>query len=192
MYQGLFNHINRYSAIGLSVGDKSLIEQLWSFKKLRRREYLLQAGETCRNACFINKGALSQYLIDEKGDQNVVQFAIEKWWITDRESYFNQTPSRYFIESYEESEVLLLPFVNLKAFQGIPAVADMFWKMSQNNHIAEQNRLVETLSLPAQDRYVNFLEKYPELVDRFPQYLIASYLGVSKETLSRIINDQKR
>ncbi|KPM30219.1 cAMP-binding protein [Croceitalea dokdonensis DOKDO 023] len=186
MHQELFNYILKYSNQKLSNEQKTLIEEIWYPKKLKKKQFLLQEGEICRFASFINKGAIRQYIVDDSGKENIVQLAIENWWITDRESLFNQIPSKYYIDAWEQTEVLLLKYKNLEKFQTIPAVKEMFWKMNQNNHIASQNRLIDSVNHSAKENYTKLLKTNPDFIQRFPQHIIASYLGITKETLSRV------
>lgn len=186
MHQELFNYIEKYSNQKLANEQKTLIEEIWIPKELKKKQFLLQEGEICRFASFINKGAMRQYIVDSSGKENIVQLAIENWWLTDRESLFKQVPSKYYIDAWEKTNLLLLDYKNLEKFQTISAVKDMFWKMNQNNHIASQNRLIDSVNLSAKENYSNLLKNNPDFIQRFPQHIIASYLGITKETLSRI------
>lgn len=188
MHKNLFEYINKYSKTSLTQEEKNFIEEIWVFKKLKKRQFLLQSGEICKYACFILKGAMRQYITDKSGIEKIVQLGIENWWITDRESFLNQKPSKYDIDAWETSELLLLPYKELERFQSIPTVKEMFWQMNQNNYIAIQNRLIDTVNLSAQERYTNLQDTNPEFLQRFPQHIIASYLGITKETLSRVRN----
>lgn len=186
MYDSFFKYIEKYSKEPLSSEAKLLINEIWLPKTIRKKQFLLQEGDICKYACFIIKGAMRQYVVDESGTEKIVQLAIENWWITDRESFFKQEFSKYNIDAWEDSDVLLLPYQDLERFQTIPAVKEMFWQMDQNNHFATQNRLVATLNLPASERYEALSKAHPEFIQRFPQHIIASYLGITKETLSRV------
>lgn len=186
MYNRFFNYIELYSRSTLSDREKDIIAGLWEPQTLRKKEYFLREGDVCHFACFIVKGAMRQYTIDDSGLEHFSQLAIEGWWIIDRDSYFNQTPSTYYIDAWENSEILVLERSNLETFLEIPAIKEMFWQMDRNNHIASQQRLNDIISLPASKRYENLSKKYPALIQRFPQHIIASYLGIAKETLSRV------
>jgi len=185
MYEQLFDYINRYSKQTLSEQEMSIITSVMEPKRLRKKQYFLEEGEICANTGFIVKGATRQYSLDEEGNEHIMQLAIENWWIVDRNSFMNQVPSAYFIEAWEDCELLLLPRAKLDTLLSIPAINTMFWQMSENNHIAAQKRLDDTISLSAIKRYENFQRLYPQIIQRFPSHQIASYLGVSRETLSR-------
>jgi CRP-like cAMP-binding protein len=146
----------------------------------------LQEGEVCKYAAFVVKGAMRQYSIDDKGVEPIVRLSIENWWAADRESFVMLTPSRYNIDAWEDSELLLLTradFIN--RLSSIPAMNEMIRKMDENYAIATQKR-VDSISLSAEERYTELMKNYPEFLQRFPQHIIASYLGITKETLSRV------
>ncbi|SEW23127.1 cAMP-binding domain of CRP or a regulatory subunit of cAMP-dependent protein kinases [Chryseobacterium wanjuense] len=186
MYQPLFEYIERYSNSSLSSEEKEKIESLLLPKKLRKKQYFLEEGNICAYTGFVLKGAIRQFSVDSHGIEYILQLALENWWIVDRQSFMNQTPSKYYIEAWENTELLILPRPNLDAFLEIPSVRDTFWKMSENNHIASQKRVDDAISLSALQRYESFVENHPEMIQRFPLHQIASYLGISRETLSRI------
>lgn len=186
MYQPLFDYIERYGKTALSEEEKDIVQAAMEPKKLRKRQYFLEEGNTSQFTGFVVKGALRQFSVDDSGMEHILQLAIENWWVVDRDSYLNQTPSRYFIEAWEDTELLVLPRHKLDTILEIPAIKEMFWHMSQNNHIAAQKRLDDTISLNAIKRYENFTLLYPQIVQRFPLHQIASYLGIARETLSRI------
>lgn len=185
MHEPLFEYIQRYGKQTLSGEEKELICGIMLPKRLRRKQYFLEEGKICTDTGFIIRGATRQFSLDEQGNEHILQLAIENWWITDRASYMNRTPSKYFIEAWEDTELLLMPRERLDDLLEIPAVKGMFWQMSENNHIASQKRVDDTISLPAIKRYEHFEQLYPEIVQRFPAHQIASYLGIARETLSR-------
>lgn len=186
MYEPLFDYINQYSKQALTDNEKDIICAVMEYKRFRKKQYFLEEGKICKFTGFILNGAVRQFSVDESGTEHILQLAIEKWWTVDRDSYMNQTPSRYFIEAWENTEMLLLPRNGLDTILEIPAIKAMFWQMSENNHIAAQKRLDDTISLNAISRYENFQRLYPQIIQRFPLHQIASYLGIARETLSRI------
>lgn len=186
MHEPLFDYIERYSKSSLSSEEKTSIQSLLLHKKLRKKQYFLEEGNTCLYTGFILNGAVRMFSVDSHGIEYILQLAVENWWVVDRQSYINQTPSKYYIEAWENTELLLLPRANLDPFLKIPAIKEMFWKMSENNHIASQKRVDDAISLSALERYESFVRLHPEMIQRFPLHQIASYLGISRETLSRI------
>lgn len=185
MYQPIFDYIQQYGKEVLTDQEKNIIQSAFHLKRLRKKQYFLEEGNVCTYTGFILTGAMRQFSVDDAGAEHILQLAIENWWVVDRDSYMNQTPSRYFIEAWEDTELLLLPRPQLEVILQIPAIKGMFWQMSENNHIASQKRVDDTISLSALKRYENFQRLYPQIIQRFPQHIIASYLGITKETLSR-------
>ncbi|MCS4168458.1 MULTISPECIES: Crp/Fnr family transcriptional regulator [Bacteroidota] len=186
MYDPLFNYIERYSDVELLTCEKERVASIMKPKKLRRRQLFLEEGKICAYTGFILKGAARQFTIPENGTECINQLCIENWWITDRDSFINRIPSIYYIEAWEDTDLLVFQRQDLEVLLKIPAIQRMFWKMSENNQIASQKRLDAAISLNALQRYERFLRCYPEIAQRFPLHHIASYLGVSKETLSRV------
>lgn len=132
---------------------------------------------------------MRQYSVDDKGVEHIVRLSIENWWVGDRESWVMLTPSIYNIDAWEDTELLLVTKADtLKLVQEIPACNEMVHRMDEMHSIAAQKRTNASVSLPADKRYIDFANSYPEFVQRFPQHIIASYLGVAKETLSRVRN----
>jgi len=164
----------------------SIIEKC-VLKTVKKEEFLLRINEDCKHSFFVEKGLLRQYAIDEKGKEHILSFAPERWIVTDRESvYFNQ-PSAYFIQALENSQVILLDenFFDLLS-KIFPKFTD-FNNRLLHNHIRHlKKRINLLLSAVAEDRYLEFLKMYPAIVNRVPQTMIASYLGITPESLSRV------
>jgi len=187
MHESLIKYINSYSSTALTDSQVELIKNTFVPKKIRKRQYFLQEGEVCKYAGFIVKGAMRQYSVDDKGVEHIVRLFIENWWVTDRESYVMLTPSVYNIDAWEDTDVLLITKADfLNRLNSIPAINEMARKLDENHAIASQKRLSATISLTAEKRYSDLANTYPEFLQRFPQHIIASYLGITKETLSRI------
>jgi CRP-like cAMP-binding protein len=156
-------------------------------KKLRRRQYLLQEGDVCKYQAFVVKGILRSYTIDEKGAEHILQFAPEGWWITDLLSYLTGEPSSFTIDALEEAELLLITHGEWEdLMKKVPKLEHYFRVLIQNHLIATQRRLLQTLSQTAEEKYLKFAQTYPDCLQRVPQHMIASYLGITRETLSRL------
>lgn len=156
-------------------------------KKLRKKQYLLQEGDVWRKHAFVSKGLVRTYSVDEKGFEHVMAFAMENWWTGDRESLMSGQPSRFNIDAIEESEIILIEDQKFSAIcKEIPAFNDMQNAIVQRSFVASQNRIHDSISLSVDEKYKNFIEKYPSLALRIPQSMIASYLGITRETLSRV------
>lgn len=156
-------------------------------RKIKRNEFLQREGEVSKHAAFVVKGCLRLYTVDAKGKEHIMQFAPENWWVGDADSSTKNIPSLYFIDAIEDSEVLLIETQSMDAaFKKIPAIAIFFQTLMQNRQSATQKRIVNSMSASAEERYVDFLKTYPTFAQRFPQHMIASYLGITPESLSRV------
>jgi len=173
--------------------DKSLVEELiekCKVLKVGRGSFLLRQGEICKHSFYVEKGLLRYYSIDEKGKEHILQFAPEQWFVTDRESvYFNQ-PSHYFIQALEDSTVILLNEHFITQLSQKDKAFIEFNNKLLHNHIRHlQNRINQLLSATAEERYLDFIKIYPDLLLRVPQSMVASYLGITPESLSRVRKD---
>ncbi len=185
MYELLHKKI--LELISISDEEFDFCKTLFQPKKLRKKQYLLQEGDVCKYNTFVSQGLLRSYTIDDKGTEHILQFAFEGWWIGDISSFLTEKPSLFNIEALEPCELLLLtkPSMDL-LFEKIPAFERYFRILIQNNLIATQRRLMGTLSETAEEKYTNLINNYPGCPQRIPQHMIASYLGITRETLSRI------
>src|SRR6266404_7733226 len=187
MYDSLIKYFNSYTTTLLNEDEIELIESAFQSKKFRKRQYLLQEGDVCKYTAFIVKGAMRQYTVDERGEEHIVRLSIENWWANDRESLMKQIPSIYFIDAWEDTETLLVTkaaFFDL--IDHIPTLSEWMRNIDVNFAIASQRRLNAAISLSAEERYHDLEKNYPEFLQRFPQHIIASYLGINRESLSRI------
>lgn len=184
--QLLRNYISNYIG-AISEEEFDLIQAAFTPKKFRKKQYLLQEGDVCKHLSFIVKGAMRMYAVDTKGNEHVVRFGIENWWMMDRESFEMETPSVYNIEAWEEVELLQ---IKRQDFIRLNEISEVYRKMTQEldkrGQIASQKRIHSAISLTAEERYLDLLKSHPVFIQRFPQNMIASYLGISAETLSRI------
>ncbi|MES2275712.1 MAG: Crp/Fnr family transcriptional regulator [Bacteroidota bacterium] len=186
-FEVFFDYIQKISGKLLSEDDKQLLMAHFKPKKLRKRQYFLQEGDVCKYIGFIVKGSARTFTVDEKGHENILKLSVENWWLADFESFYLLTPSRFNIEALEELEVLQSTNTQIEEFlKNIPAFSAMQNVISQNNTIATQKRMQTAFSYTAEERYEDLVSNYPNFLQRFPQNMIASYLGLSPETLSRI------
>jgi len=185
MYDLILKNISRF--ITLTPEEEQYFTSLLKLKKIKKKGYLLQEGDISRHQYFVNKGCLRTYTIDEKGLEHIIQFAIEDWWTGDMFSFLTQTPARFTIDALEDSELLCLEKNALEElYIKIPKFERFFRHLLQNAFIALQERIVANLSQPADERYCTFITKYPDMEKRLPLKQIASYLGITPESLSRI------
>ena len=187
MHKNLFDYINQHTTLPLTSEDEALIVTTFQPKKLRKKQYFLQEGNVCKYVGFIVKGAMRQYSVDDKGVEHIVHMYIENWWVSNRESAIMLTPSKYNIDAWEDTELLIVTTADmLDLMEKIPSFGQMTRLMDNRNAIASQRRLNSTISNAAEKRYEEFADNHPQFIQRFPQHLIASFLGITKETLSRI------
>jgi CRP-like cAMP-binding protein len=186
MFEVLFQKFDE--KIELTEEEKEISRKFFVPKKLRRRQYLLQEGDVCKYIAFVEKGLLRYYSINDKGHENIIQFAFEGWWISDQFSFLTGEPSTYNIDALEDCElVLLTKAAEDEMLEKIPKLERYFRILLQNSLIATQKRLVSSLSQSAEERYNELISVCPEtLPHRIPQHMLASFLGITPETFSRI------
>jgi len=156
-------------------------------------EFLQRGGDVARGGAFVARGCLRTYVIDPKGKEHIVQFAPETWWVADANSFLTGAPSPYFVEAIEESDLLLIdPASHREIVERVPGYAAAFRTGLQKHAAAKDHRIVSALSASAEERYEEFLKTYPSIAQRVPQWMLASYLGVSPETVSRIRKNRSR
>jgi CRP-like cAMP-binding protein len=155
-------------------------------KKLRKRQYLLQEGDVCRYTVFVEKGLLRSFTVDEKGAEHILQFAFEGWWMADLYSFLTNEPSPFHMDAIEDSELLMIDRESWDdLLEKVPTLERYFRILIQNNLIATQRRLIGAMSETAEEKYIKLTQTFPECIQRVPQHMIASYLGMTRETLSR-------
>lgn len=186
MYETLFEYIQKFNSEPITAAEKELYRSAFSPFKLRRKQYFLQEGNRCKHFAFIIKGAMRLYTVDETGTEHIARLGIENWWVGDRESWVMDTPSIYNIDAWEDTEMLILSRPNAIELTSIPGFSGMMHKLDDKNNMANQRRITAAISASAEKRFTEFAECYPELLERFPQYIIASYLGFTKDTMSRL------
>ncbi|HEY7287390.1 MAG TPA: Crp/Fnr family transcriptional regulator [Vicinamibacterales bacterium] len=167
--------------------DFDVIRSVFLVRHLAAGDFLQRAGDVTQYAAFVALGCLRNYVIDAKGKEHIVQFAPETWWLADATSLQKQVPSAYFIDAIEDSDVLLIDArSHQKLVEDVAGYATAFRTGLQRHAAAKDQRIVSSLSASAEERYLEFLRVYPSIVLRVPQSMLASYLGVTPETVSRI------
>jgi CRP-like cAMP-binding protein len=186
-------HKNISKIIKLSSEERILFETFWTEKTLNKGDYLLRNGETCRTDNYIITGALKAFYINsENGREEILYFAIDNWWASDIDSFQKQKPSIYNIQALEETKLLQINHYSFNAMlEQIPKLEKYFRNILESYLGSLQKRIIKNNVLDAEQRYFEFIEQYPKIADKVPQYLIASYLGFSPEFLSRIRKNQK-
>lgn len=173
--------------IRLDKTEEDYFVSLLQHKTIKRKDFLLKQGDICRTENFIIKGCLRTYSVDDNGFEHIIMFGIEDWWAGDLYSFLTATPARYSIDALEDSEVLQISKTNLdNLYTKIPKFERFFRLIIQNAFIAQQNRINQNLSFTAEQRYIDFITRYPQLEQRIPQKQVAAYLGITPVFLSML------
>ena len=174
---------------GLTDEEVKQVEEVTILKKLRKRQYLLQEGDISHYNCFIAKGCLRLYRVSKDGTEHILKFGIENWWISDYESYNTGRPSKSNIDALEDSELILIKKEDFDfVSEAIPNLQKFIKRLEEKSFDVSQNRILSNISETAEEKYENFIRSCPEINRRVPLHMIASFLGVSRETLSRVRN----
>jgi len=181
----LINHIKQF--IDLDEHEEQILLAGTQRQSVKKKEYLLKEGQVCKANYFVEKGCLRIFFIGEKGEEQTAYFAIENWWISDYASLLSQSPSSFYIQSVEASEVIVFPYAHQEALsKGIPQTERYFRILMQKAYGASQMRIKYLYSLSREEMYRHFQRQYPDFVNRIPQYMLASFLGFTPEYLSEI------
>ncbi|CAM1360526.1 Crp/Fnr family transcriptional regulator [Tenacibaculum xiamenense] len=173
--------------VSLTDEEFDFVLNHFAYVKKRKHQYIVQEGEVVSKEFWIIKGCLKSYFVDDSGKEHILQFGMENWWITDYESFVKQKNSKIYIDCIEDSELLYISFENREKLTAQMHKMERFWaKKSKLGRIALQNRVLSLLRNSTKERYELLLEQYPKLFQRVPKKMIAAYLGVSRETLSRL------
>jgi CRP-like cAMP-binding protein len=185
MADGILKNIEKH--IRLTESDALLFSSLLTSKTLPKKKLILQADQDCRYLYYVHSGALRSFYIDKEGKESTIMFAIADWWITDMYCYLNKKPAIMHIETRGESHILQLSRTNFDLLlEKVPKFEKFFRILMQNAYTREQMRVMENLSLTAEERYYRFIYKYPQVVKQVTQKQIASYLGITPEFLSTL------
>jgi CRP-like cAMP-binding protein len=185
MYEKFFQKFNE--KISLLPEEEEFLRQHLTPKKLRRKQYLLQEGDICKHLCVVEKGALRAYVLDEKGNEHITAFALEGWTMGDLASFINEEPATLNIDALEDCELVLISkSAHDELLQKMPKYETYIRKLMTDAYMALQKRTTNMISLPLEERYNALMQMYPNIVQRVPQHMVASFMGLSPETLSRV------
>lgn len=185
MYEVFFHKFNE--KVSLTPEEEAFVKNLITPKKLRKKQYLLQEGDVCKSICVVEKGALRAYVLDEHGEEHITAFALEGWTIGDLSSFIREEPATLNIDALEDCELVLIGKAAYnELLQTMPKFETYIRLLMTDAYMALQKRTTHMISLPLEERYVAFLQMYPDVQQRVPQHMIASHMGLSPETVSRI------
>ena len=185
MYDILYANVNQ--RVPLTKKEWSVWEKFFVPKKLRKRQFLIQEGELCRLLAFVNSGCLRSYTVDARGEEHINQFAITDWWISDLQNYIAGGKTLHSIDALEDSDILILEKSSRDKLLDTAPKADRYFRLLQESGFTATSRRIDSLLKDtAEERYLAFLKTYPSLVEQIPQHQIASYLGITPQSLSRI------
>ena len=181
----LISHLKK--DVSLSHNEERLVLERFKEKNLKKKEVLLFAGDVSNHMQFIAKGCMRAYYMDEGAKEHIVQFGIEGWWINDLYSYLTQTPAKQFIQALEPTTIFQIHRDTLnELYDQIPAIERFFRLKFEKAYVALQDRNLYSISKTAEERYLEFRMKYRSIEQRVPQYMVASYLGITPEFLSAL------
>lgn len=186
-YTSLWEAVTKTIGKPLPEEAYARFEELSFEKSFDKKDFFVEPGRPCNYQYFILEGSCYSYYINEKGDKNTVQLAVENYWITDAASYFNNQPAVSTIETLEPTRVLMLSKRNFELLCESDPVWDRYFRVLLQTYLAHLHyRIAKTNSEDAEHRYLEFSKLYPHFIQRIPQYIIASYLGIKPQSLSRI------
>jgi CRP-like cAMP-binding protein len=189
------NPIKKYVQKFVELTDEEAEEFCAAFKEIpvKKKQFLIQPGFAVKNRFFVLQGALRAYVLNDEGQDNTIQLAIEDWWISDYNSYMLQHPASMFVTAVEDSKLFQVSFEDEKKLKAANYKYETFFRIIAERAAAfMQRRVINGLTLSAEQRYDSFIERYPLMMKRFPQYVIASYLGMTTEFLSKIRNKKMK
>ncbi len=184
-YSPLLDNIKRY--VELSEDDQEDLTSIIRASMIKKRQFIIQPGFVCHSRTYIYKGAFRVYYLDDKGKEHTVSIGVEDWFVTDFHSYINQTPAMNFAEALEDSIVFQMRYEDIEPLcRKIHALSEYFRLTTEKAFAFSRRRVISNISKTAEERYDEYADRYPEIVKRVPQYVLASYLGMSPEFLSKI------
>jgi CRP-like cAMP-binding protein len=181
----LLNYIRNF--VDLTEAEEAILTSKVRSRTYLKGQFIVQQGDICKYSSFLVSGCTKTFFVDDKGQEHIVMFAIEDWWTSDIGSFITQTPADFNVQCLENTEVFQFSFEDQEVlYQSIPKLERLFRKMIEKHVVSSQKRILRGLSLSAKEQYLFFKQEYPTIEQRVPQYMVASYLGITKEFLSKI------
>ena len=183
--QPLLKYINNY--VSLTDAEVAFLESKITVRTYLKGQYVVQQGDVCKYECFVLSGCTKTFYVDKEGQEHILMFSIEDWWTADIGSFIDQTPADFNVQCLEHTELVMFSHdIIEELYAKIPKLERFFRQIIEKAFVASQKRIVRNFSLSAKERYVYFRNLYPKIEQRIPQYMIASYLNITKEFLSKI------
>lgn len=184
-YNNILQNIARY--VSLSDEEKKKLTAIIRTTKIKKRQFIDQPGYVCKYRNYVVKGAFRSYFIDNDGKEHTVQIAIEDWFVSDFYSYITQTPATLYVEALEDSTILQMTYEDIEGLcKEMHSLSEYFRISTEKAFAFSRKRALSNLSMTAEEKYLELLERYPNIVKRVPQKVIASYLGMTPEFMSKI------
>ena len=181
----LINHIRNY--IDLTPHEELILLEKISLRRYLKGQYVTTEGDICRSDSYIIKGSIVTFCVDSEGREHILNLSLENWWTGDFRSFIEQSPSKFNVKCIEDSLLAQISYDDYEElFIAIPKLERFLRLVVQQEYVDAENRVIDNFILSAKERYITFCEKYSEKAQRFPQYMVASYLGITKEFLSKI------
>ena len=181
----LLKYISNY--IDLTPNEIAVLESKITVRKYLKGQYIVQQGDICKYECFVLSGCTKTFYVDKEGQEHILMFSIEDWWTSDMGSFITQTPADFNVQCLENSELVMFSYDIIEdLYRDIPKLERFFRQIIEKAFVASQKRIVRNFSMSAKEQYLYFRDQYPLIEQRIPQYMIASYLGITKEFLSKI------
>jgi len=185
MQSNFINHIRKY--IELDNNSIKVLNKYFKTNLYKKKDFLLNEGQICKSIYFVEKGCLRMFFINQKSTEQITQFALENWWISDFKSFTDNKPSEYYIQTVEKSEIISIDILSLEEMlKEIPQMERYFRIIMQRAWADSQLRIKYLCELSKEEFYIHFVTSFPEFVQRVPQYMIASYLGLTPEYVSEL------
>tara|TARA_R110000868_G_scaffold126621_9_gene333815 strand:- start:147 stop:740 length:594 start_codon:yes stop_codon:yes gene_type:complete len=183
--QSLLDYIKNH--VSLTAEEEAFLTSKVTYRKYSKGQYIVQQGDVCKHQCFVVSGCTKMFHIDDSGQEHIVMFSIENWWTSDMGSFISKIPADYNIQCIEYTELIMFSSEAMEElYSKIPKLERFFRQIIERALVASQKRIVRSFSLSAKDRYLYFRNQYPKIEKLIPQYMVASYLGITKEFLSKI------
>jgi len=183
--QNFINHIKKH--VSLTADEIDMLSSCIKIKEFKKKEFLLEEGQVCKANYFVENGLLRMFYFNNKGIEQITHFALENWWLADYMSYIMQAPGKFYIQAIEKSQVVLIEHHKQEdMFKKLPQLERYFRITTQRAYAAAQMRIKYHHDYSKEENYRSFVSLFPEFVQRIPQYMLASYLGLTPEYLSEL------